>query len=81
MAIKIYGALTAMIWLVVVVLKEKNVPYELIDVDLAAAEHKSPAFLEKQPFGQTPYIVSVHCSILMLKECAHKPQIKYITIR
>ncbi|PPQ66631.1 hypothetical protein CVT24_006923 [Panaeolus cyanescens] len=56
MVVKVYGALTAMVWLVICVLKEKNVPYELIDVDLASGEHKSPAFLQKHPFGQTPYI-------------------------
>ncbi|GLB40729.1 putative GST superfamily protein [Lyophyllum shimeji] len=41
---------------VATVLLEKHVPFELIEVDSASGEHKSPAFLEKQPFGQTPYI-------------------------
>ena len=41
---------------VATVLKEKNVPYELIAVDFAKGEHKAPEFLEKQPFGQVPYI-------------------------
>lgn len=44
---------------VAVVLREKDVPYELVPVDLMKGEHKSPAFLEKQPFGQVPYIVRV----------------------
>ncbi|KAJ3481107.1 hypothetical protein NLI96_g7882 [Meripilus lineatus] len=39
------------------ILKEYNVPYELVTVDFASKEHKSPAFLEHQPFGQIPYIV------------------------
>ena len=30
--------------------------YHLIDVDLAAAEHKQPAFLKKNPFGQLPVL-------------------------
>ncbi|KAG2074855.1 glutathione S-transferase [Suillus decipiens] len=38
------------------VCKEKNIPYELIPVDLAKGEHKDPAFLVNQPFGQVPYI-------------------------
>ncbi|TFY82133.1 hypothetical protein EWM64_g1877 [Hericium alpestre] len=42
---------------VVVVLKEKNVPYEIVPVDLGAGEHKSATFLEHQPFGQVPYLV------------------------
>ena len=46
---------------VVTVLKELKVPYELKPVDFAKGEHKGPAHLEKQPFGQVPYIVSGHC--------------------
>ena len=33
-----------------------GLPYELIDVDLKGAEHKSPAFLAKNAFGQVPVI-------------------------
>jgi glutathione S-transferase len=31
-----------------------RLPCELIDVDLAAGEHKRPAFLARNPFGQVP---------------------------
>ncbi|TDL17178.1 glutathione S-transferase [Rickenella mellea] len=41
---------------VAVVCKELKLPYELVPVDMANAEHKSPAYLEKQPFGQVPII-------------------------
>ncbi|KAJ7123386.1 glutathione S-transferase [Mycena epipterygia] len=41
---------------VATVLHELKVPFELIAVDVANSEHKSPAYLEKQPFGQIPYI-------------------------
>lgn len=34
-----------------------GIPHELIDVDLAAGEHKGGAFLELNPFGQVPVIV------------------------
>jgi glutathione S-transferase len=44
---------------ILVVLKELNVPYEIQPVDFSVGEHKSPAYLEHQPFGQIPYIVSV----------------------
>jgi glutathione S-transferase len=33
-----------------------GLPYELVDVDLAGGEHKQPAFLAKNPFGQVPVI-------------------------
>ncbi|KAG6908613.1 hypothetical protein DXG01_004016 [Tephrocybe rancida] len=41
---------------VTAVMLEKEVAFKLITVDFASKEHKSPAFLEKQPFGQIPYI-------------------------
>ncbi|KAJ7641065.1 hypothetical protein FB45DRAFT_352399 [Roridomyces roridus] len=39
------------------VLAEKQIPFELVHVDMAAKEHKTPEHLAKQPFGQVPYIV------------------------
>ena len=33
-----------------------RLPHALIDVDLAAGEHKSPAFLARNPFGQVPVL-------------------------
>jgi len=33
-----------------------GLPYENVDVDLAAREHKSPAFLARNRFGQVPVI-------------------------
>jgi len=41
---------------VAVILHEKNVPYELIEPNWAAKEHKSEAWTKNQPFGQMPYI-------------------------
>lgn len=38
-------------------LEEKNVAYELINVDLMKGEHKQPEFLTKQPFGKIPVLV------------------------
>ncbi|MEO7494015.1 MAG: glutathione S-transferase [Massilia sp.] len=33
-----------------------NLPHEVIEVDLRASEHKTPAFLAKNPIGQVPVI-------------------------
>ena len=33
-----------------------RLPYETVDVDLRAGEHKKPAFLARNPFGQVPVI-------------------------
>ncbi|KAF5371759.1 hypothetical protein D9758_003514 [Tetrapyrgos nigripes] len=41
---------------VAVVLYEKKIPFELVVIDLFKGEHKAPTFLEKQRFGQVPYI-------------------------
>ncbi|KAF9476209.1 thioredoxin-like protein [Pholiota conissans] len=38
------------------ILVEKGVPFELVDLNTAAAEHKSLEFLTKQPFGQIPVL-------------------------
>ncbi|CZR65033.1 related to glutathione S-transferase [Phialocephala subalpina] len=41
---------------VLVVLAEKEVPFELVKVDFMAREHKSEAFLKMQPFGKVPVL-------------------------
>ena len=41
---------------VALIAKERNVPYKLITVDVSGGEHKQPAYLKHQPFGQVPYI-------------------------
>lgn len=52
---------------VATVLHEKQVPFKFVNVNLATGEHKAPAYLEKQPFGQVPYIVSIFfCSLPMV---------------
>ncbi|KAF9530605.1 glutathione S-transferase [Crepidotus variabilis] len=57
MALKLYGTAG---WggtdRVLVTLREKGVPFELCGVDTKNKEHKSAGFLEKQPFGQVPYL-------------------------
>ena len=58
MVLKLYGTFwSPFVRLVATILLEKQVPFELIPVDLPNGEHKSPEYLEKHPFGQIPYIV------------------------
>ncbi|KAG2364575.1 glutathione S-transferase [Suillus spraguei] len=57
MVLKLYGFTTSTCTLrVAVVLKEKNVPFEFISVDLTKGAHKAPEFTACQPFDQVPYI-------------------------
>lgn len=42
--------------LVMMALVEKNVPFELTELDFARGEHKQPPFLARQPFGKVPAI-------------------------
>ena len=58
MVLKLYGAYRSpYVRLVAAVLQEKQVPFELVSVDLPNGEHKSPEYLAKHPFGQIPCIV------------------------
>ncbi|KAF8920314.1 glutathione S-transferase-like protein [Mucidula mucida] len=34
----------------------KRVPFEAIEIDMINEEHKTPAYVAKQPFGQVPFI-------------------------
>ncbi|KAK0496065.1 glutathione S-transferase [Armillaria luteobubalina] len=57
MVLKIYGSR----WSpnakrVAMVLLEKNVPFQAVEVSMIDQEHKTPAYAEKQPFRQVPYI-------------------------
>jgi glutathione S-transferase len=57
--VKLHGyPLSTCTRLVVLICKEKNIPYEYINIDLAKGEQNTPAFTANQPFGQVPYIVS-----------------------
>ena len=57
MALKLYGyPVSTCTRRVAVVLKEKNVPYEFVEIDMAKGEHKAPENVVHQPFGQVPYL-------------------------
>lgn len=49
------------------VLHEKGVPYEFKSVNLAKQEHKSPEYVEKQPFGVVPYIVRLIFGVITIQ--------------
>lgn len=58
MTIKIYGmAMSTCTRRVCMTLEEKNVPYEIVHVDLQKGEHKAPEFIAMQPFGKIPVLV------------------------
>jgi glutathione S-transferase len=55
MALKLYGvAASTCTKRVLTTLVEKNVPYELVTINVAGAEHKGPEHLKRQPFGKVP---------------------------
>ena len=56
--VKLYGSsMSTCTRRVATVLKEKNVPYELIPIDLSKSEHKDSEYVAtKQPFGQVPVL-------------------------
>lgn len=57
MTIKLYGvAGSTCTKRVLTTLVEKQVPYELITIDFAKAEHKGVEYLKKQPFGKIPVL-------------------------
>ncbi|KAG7085972.1 hypothetical protein E1B28_003497 [Marasmius oreades] len=57
MVLKLYTALLSTCGRrVATVLHEKQIPYELVVIDLGKGEHKAPEFVKYQPFGQVPYI-------------------------
>ncbi|PWA54124.1 glutathione S-transferase F11 [Artemisia annua] len=57
MVVKVYGSVRAACpQRVMACLKEFDVDFELVNVDLDSNEHKQPDFLKKQPFGQIPVV-------------------------
>ncbi|KAH6913598.1 glutathione S-transferase [Coprinopsis sp. MPI-PUGE-AT-0042] len=57
MVLKLYGwPKSTCTQRVALALHEKNVPFEFVMVDLFKRESKTPEYLEKQPFGQVPYL-------------------------
>lgn len=55
--IRLYGAaLSGHTHRVLLLLNLLELPFEMVEVDLKAGEHKRPEFLAKNPFGQVPVI-------------------------
>ncbi|KAJ7027385.1 glutathione S-transferase [Mycena alexandri] len=68
--------------IVLLVLREKNIPFEYVFVDLTKKESKTPEFLRMHPFGQVPvidddgfilYETRAICRYLAEKYAAHGP--------
>jgi hypothetical protein len=76
MVLKLHGIYRSpWVRLVAAVLKEKQVPFELVPVDLTNREQKTPEHLAKHPYGQVPYIV---CDSLNFSFPAKSRLIQYI---
>ncbi|KAF5350537.1 hypothetical protein D9756_008511 [Leucocoprinus leucothites] len=57
MSLKLYGWFSsAPALLIALILHEKQVPFEWVEVDLPKGEHKKPEFIANNPFGQVPTI-------------------------
>ncbi|KAJ0052993.1 hypothetical protein Pint_01380 [Pistacia integerrima] len=56
MVIKVYGPAYASSKRLMLCLAEKGIEFEPVPIDLFKGEHKTPEFLELQPFGQVPVI-------------------------
>jgi glutathione S-transferase len=57
MAIKVHGAaFSTCTQRILTALTELGVEYELVSINFAAREHKSPAFLKLQPWGKVPVL-------------------------
>ncbi|KAI5987615.1 glutathione S-transferase [Pisolithus albus] len=58
MSITIFGSpLSPCTRLVVLICKEKRIPFNFVLVDISKGEQKAPEYIEKQPFNAVPYIV------------------------
>ena len=59
MVLELYGfPMSTCTRLVALIAKEKEIPYKLVPINPAKREHKTSEYLQFQPFGQVPYIVS-----------------------
>ncbi|MEY4353433.1 MAG: hypothetical protein RLZZ609_1674 [Cyanobacteriota bacterium] len=63
MTLTLYGGPRSRASLVRWYLEEKNLPYSVIEVDLAAGEQQQPAFLAINPFGKVPALVDTSFSL------------------
>jgi glutathione S-transferase len=55
MVLKLYGSAMSTSRVLVTIL-EKELPYELILVDISKGEHKSEEYKKLQPFGKVPVL-------------------------
>jgi len=67
MVLKLYGVYSSpFVRLAAAIMKEKQVPFELVSVDFATRETKSPEYLAKNPYGEIPCIVCDSLNICLL---------------
>ena len=72
MVLKIYGAYRSpTVRLVAAICVEKQVPFEVVSVDLTNGEHKLPEYLAKNPYGQIPCIVCDFLNFFLQRNPIH----------
>ncbi|WJX15604.1 glutathione transferase [Trifolium repens] len=63
-AVKVYGpALSTAVSRVLACLNEKDIPFQLISLNMSKGEHRNPDFLKIHPFGQVPAFQDDHISL------------------
>ncbi|MBA0575663.1 hypothetical protein Golob_027396 [Gossypium lobatum] len=82
MVVKVYGPIKAACpQRVLACLLEKEVEFQIVDVDLEAGDHKKPDFLLRQPFGQVPAIedgdFKLFGKVLGMCSCKSRAIIRY----
>ena len=77
MVLKLFGCgLPTCTRLVGAVLREKEIPFQMVAVNVVEGEQKSPSFMVHQPFGKVPFIVrAFYSSGKRLLMARHGPMI------
>ncbi|KAF9621753.1 hypothetical protein IFM89_027607 [Coptis chinensis] len=78
-AVKVHGPpLSTAVSRVLACLIEKDVPFQLIPVNMAKGQHKSPDYLKIQPFGQVPAFEDEHITLFESRAICRYVAEKYV---
>ncbi|KAF9621752.1 hypothetical protein IFM89_027606 [Coptis chinensis] len=78
-AVKVHGPpLSTAVSRVLACLIEKDVPFQIISVNMDKREHKSPDYLKIQPFGQVPTFEDEHITLFESRAICRYVSEKYV---